>query len=262
VRATATGTVASGNATNCLRPIAFPDAWGEQSPPNTQFNAYDEATGTPLGTPDLYTPPSATQTGRTIVSVDVGFRIVWQLGANPLTSPITRTSAANSNLQTLMLALTLPSSSALDFQQNVNTCSGQMVELGDTLRVSATPPPSTTFNTLLSQDPGVTWNEGDHRIDGSCAPGCASISPRLIPVALFNPDQFQRARATGDWVGAGCPSNNPCITVTNIVGFFVHGASGPYGPHGHILRYPGMMSSTAPTFVDDASWLVTTHLIR
>ena len=31
-----------------------------------------------------------------------------------------------------------------------------------------------------------------------------------------------------DWTrpDVGCPTNSPCITVTNIVGFFVHG---PFG---------------------------------
>jgi hypothetical protein len=266
VKATATAIVGNGNATNCFRPIAFPDDWLEQRAPDTQFNSYDEATGAPLaGNRDSYTAPSATQTGRTTVSADLGERIIWQLGADPDTSPITRTrvAASNPNMPTLVLALTLPTGT---FQQNVDTCSGQMVELGDTLPVSLTAPPSTTFDTLLAQDPGVTWNNGGGgsppRIENSCAPGCAPISPRLIPVALYDPDRYQRGRSLNDWVAVGCPTISPCITVTNIVGFFIHGAFGGYGPHGHILKYPGMTSTTAPTFVDDASWLATTHLIR
>ena len=77
----------------------------------------------------------------------------------------------------------------------------------------------------------MTWNEGYNRIDNSCAPACAPISPRLIPIALFDPDRFQlRSRSSPpDWTRAdvGCPTNSPCITVTNIVGFFVHWAGRP-----------------------------------
>jgi len=266
VRATATAIVANGNATNCLRPVAFPDDWLDlRSSPVAQFDSYNETTGVPLtGTRDEYTAPTSTQSGQTTNPADLGKRMIWQLGANPLTSPI-RLTPGNSTLQTLVLALTLPASTPLDFQQDVNTCSGQMVELGDILTVSLTPPPATTFNTLLAQDPTVDWNEGNNRIDNSCAPACAPISPRLIPVALFDPKKFQLGRALGTWTAVGCPTDTtPCVTVTNIVGFFLHGSAGMYGPHGHILKYPGITSPTAPTLelADDASWLVSTHLIR
>jgi Flp pilus assembly protein TadG len=262
VRATATAIVATGNATNCLRPIAFPDDWLDQRTPSNQFDSVDETTGLPLTVnPDVYTAPSSTQSGRTTNPADLGKRIIWQLGAAPLTSPI-RLTPENSTLTTLVLALTLPGSTTANFQQDVNTCSGQMVELGDTLTVSLTPPPAATFSTLLAQDPTVLWNEGNNRIDNSCAPACAPISPRLIPVALFDPNRFQLGRASGNWTAVGCPTNSPCITVTNIIGFFLHGVAGMYGPHGHFLKYPAMTSPTAPSLVDDASWLVSTHLIR
>ncbi len=170
VRATATGIVGAGNATDCLRPIAFADDWLEQRAPSTEFNSYDETTGAPLGVPrPLHARPAHPKRVAPRSPVDLGERIIWQLGANPLTSPITRTSASNltsnSTLQTLVLALTLPLSTPLEFQQNVDTCSGQMVELGDTLQVSLTPPPSTTFDTLLSQDTrrGVERGRQPHR---------------------------------------------------------------------------------------------------
>ena len=87
-----------------------------------------------------------------------------------------------------------------------------------------------------------------------------------MAIALYDPQRFQLGRATNDWTqpDVGCPTNHPCIRVTNIIGFFVHRitAGGGFGPHGHFLRYPGATVSTAPTFVDDGSWLVTTHLIR
>ena len=158
------------------------------------------------------------------------------------------------------------------------SCSGQVVELGQTLDVLTGPgplqlQPLPRLDTIWMQDtyPPLTWNPGQLRVDNSCAPGCAPISPRLIPVALFDPKRFQLGRALSppDWTRAdvGCPTNSPCITVTNIAGFFIHCVSsrpcdGTATPHGHLLRYPGMIATGAPTFVDDASWLVTTHLVR
>jgi Flp pilus assembly protein TadG len=257
VRATATAITASGNATPCLRPIAFADAWSDAAPPSTEFNRYDETTGAPLGTQDVYTPPSATQAGQTTIPDDVGERIVYELDMQTITrpfAPITRE---------LLVALTFTNP---DYKMNIVNCRGQVVQLGQTLPVQTAPPGYTehAFDILIGLDSGARWNEALHRIENSCAPGCAPISPRLIPVALFDPARFQLGRATNDWTqaGVGCPTNSPCITVTNIVGFFVHGSFAGYGPHGHFLRYPGESVTTAPTFVDEASWLVMTHLIR
>ena len=263
VRATATAIVGNGNATDCLRPIAFADDWDEEGS-NNQFNGYIE-TGPNAGQPylpagdrDSYTAPSDTQTGRTTISADLGERIIWalDLATTSTSTPITRH---------MVVGLTLPGPGT--FLENLENCSGSLVQLGQTLPVELPPAGDTHsafYNTLMPADPDVDWNAGQVRIDNSCAPGCAAVSPRLIPVALYNPDRFQLGRATNDWTqaGVGCPTNSPCITVSNIVGFFVHGSYGGYGPHGHFLKYPGMTATTAPTFVDDASWMVTTHLIR
>ena len=148
----------------------------------------------------------------------------------------------------------------------MTACSGQPVALGQTLPVEMQPAGHTlvALQHIMDQDPGVTWNDGDARVEDSCAPGCASVSPRIVPIALFDPQRFQLGRATNNWTqaGVGCPTNEPCITVRNIVGFFVHGAFGGYGPHGHILRYPGTTVATAPTYPNEGSWLVTQMLIR
>jgi hypothetical protein len=87
----------------------------------------------------------------------------------------------------------------------------------------------------------------------------------LLVIALFDPAAFQLGRATNDWTqpGVGCATNRPCITVTNIIGFFLHRmGGGGFGAHGHFLRYPGATVGSAPVLVDDASWLTATHLIR
>lgn len=263
VRATATAVTANGNASPCMRAIAFADGWEENRAPGAQFNRFYEGTappapGTLLTNPDVYTPPSATYAGRTRVSTDYNFRIVWDLSDAAMFGPVTRE---------LPVPLDLPGSRT--FFQNATSCSGQTVALNQTLPVHTgihSNEVEDALENIYNQDPGADYNYGESRIVNSCAPNCAPISPRLIAVALYDPARFQLGRATADWTqpAVGCPTNEPCVTVTNIIGFFIHRIDtwGGFGPHGHYLRYPGATAPSAPTFVDDASWLVTTHLIR
>ena len=265
VRASATAIVGNGNATDCLRPIALPDNWEELRSPNGQFNSYD-VTGNPLsGDRDSFTAPSASVPGRTTISDDFGVLITYDVDM-PTLSPTTPITPG------LIVGLTLPGAGT--FAEKLALCSGQMVQLGQTLPVQIPAVGATEdgFDEIWSRDPypPLTWDNGQS-VFNSCAPECAPISPRMIPIALFDPRRFQLGRALSppDWTHAdvGCPTNSPCITVTNIVGFFVHCVNarpcdGNVTPHGHFLKYPGMTAPGAPTFVDDASWLVTTHLIR
>jgi hypothetical protein len=166
-----------------------------------------------------------------------------------------------------MLPLNLPGSAT--FQQAMVGCVGQQIRLNDTIPIDLTTPDSQVtqgLESIFQQDVNANYDYPNSRIVNSCAPSCAPISPRLIPVVLFDPRKLQMGMYGDDWIAAGCPTTSPCITVANIVGLFLHRV-GTYGSgfaaaHGHLLRYPGSTSSTAPTFTDDASWLVTTHLIR
>ena len=272
VRATATAIAANGNATDCLRPIALPGDWLEFQAPINEFNFYD-ATGNPLsGSRDEFTPPSATQAGGSTISGNFGILLNYDLDDTTTapTTPITRG-----------LVVPLEPAEARGRSRSAQKLRVMQRASGEARTNTPSPDwPGTTasditaeLDTIWTQDqyPPLTWNASQSRVDNSCAPGCAPISPRMIPVALFDPQRFQLGRALSppDWTrpDVGCPTNSPCITVTNIAGFFIHCVSsrpcdGSGTPHGHFLRYPGMIVATAPTFVDDASWLVTTHLIR
>ena len=86
------------------------------------------------------------------------------------------------------------------FQQKVESCNGQMAEIGDTFSVMTTPTTTLTaqaLDTVWTRDPypPATWNNSQTRVDNSCAPGCAPISPRMMPIALFDPRRFQLGRA-------------------------------------------------------------------
>jgi len=251
VRATATAIAGNGNATECLRPFAFPDKWVENRPPGDEFNRYlVPGPGTPLSPADQYIPPDGTQAVSYNIT-DFGHRIDFQYNQLP-TDPIT---------EGLLLSLNLPGSNT--YEENIAGCNGQPVALHASVPLRGGPPGTTTrtaLQALFAQDSGATWNSVDQRVENSCAPGCAPVSPRLIAIALFDPDRYQLARATGDW--SACPGGTPCIRVSNIIGFFIHLLNGGSGGHGHFVRYAGMSVTDAPTFVDDGSWLVTTNLIR
>jgi len=262
VRATATAVNGSGNMTPCIRPMAFADGWDERPPDDDNFDHYNFASPpVPLaaGSRDDYAAPNSTYPGRTTISGDYGYRIVWDISVWTViqaNQPITRR---------LMVPLDLPGV----FADTMTDCVGQPVRLGQTIPVDTGLHPADAtdgINAVFAQDASADYDYGNSRIVNSCAPGCAAVSPRLIPIVLYDPRRFQYGQRTGDWANAqaGCPDARPCVTVSNIVGFFIHriGSGGGFGPHGHILRYPGAITSTAPTYADDGSWLVTTHLIR
>jgi hypothetical protein len=119
------------------------------------------------------------------------------------------------------------------------------------------------INALIAQDSGADWDYARNRVISSCAPSCGPVSPRLIPVVLYDPNEYQRQRGLNNW--SGCPGGTPCVTVSNIIGMFIHDnpATTPR-IHGHMVRYPGMKSSAplVPLYDDNASWLTTTSLIR
>jgi Putative Flp pilus-assembly TadE/G-like len=265
VRATATALTGNGNATPCLRPWAFADDWAENTdlaPEGPEFSHYYDSgpqAGQLVPNPrDEYAPPSGSYAGRTTVAGDFGERIVWE--AAPALDP------ANPITRGLIVPLVLPGGRTFD--QNMASCLGQPIGLNQSLRVLQNIQPQVIIDAaerLYERDAAADYDPGN-RITNSCAPACEPVSPRLMAIALYDPQRFQLGRATNNWMQAdvGCPTNHPCIRVTNIIGFFIHQivAGGGFGPHGHFVRYPGVTVPSVPTFVDDGSWLVTTHLIR
>lgn len=246
VRATATGLSSNGNATNCLRPMAFADDWVNNRAPAGEFDRYSEGGANPgqLLTPthDDYAAPGTT------LSPDFGQRINFEFDRNVQLDPITH-------------GFLVPLDLGGDYATNITACNGQLAKIGQVIPV-ATPPAGVTLtavNDVIAQDPLATWDAVANRVANSCAPGCGAVSPRLIPVVLFDPAEYQLRRATNDW--SACPGGARCVTASNIVGIFIHIGAAP-NPHGHMVRYPGLTAAGAPTYDDNASWLTTTTLIR
>jgi hypothetical protein len=251
MKAMAIGLSGNGNATNCLRPIAFADDWIEQQGNNT-FTAWANGTGAPLANPDLYTRPAAN------VPADFGQRIDFNPNSNALTDPVSRS---------LFVPLDLHAgATTVDYQADIQGCNGQLHRIGEQISLMASPGSlgltnTNSINNVIAQDITADWDYTRNRVTNSCAPSCGPVSPRLVPVVLFDPNVYQQQRALNNW--SGCPGGTPCVTVSNIIGMFIHDnpATTPR-IHGHMVRYPGLVSATAPTYDDNASWLTTTSLIR
>jgi len=115
---------------------------------------------------------------------------------------------------------------------------------------------------VVDEDPGAMWNPVSKHVEGGCAPECGPVSPRLVVVALYDTDEYERMRAANDW--SSCDDGVPCVRIVNLVGFFINvvapGASG--SADGFFTVHPGQLSSGNPTLTTDSSFLKSIALVR
>ena len=266
VRATATARVASGNSTNCMRPFAVADKWIEQSVPNdAQFDHWGTK-GAELNPHDEYVPPSSTSAGSGFrLPDDFGQQITLKSGnPNAGSEPIT---------PGWHLPVRLPGASGgSDFSNAIANCIGKPVAIGEYLSLEngvMNGPTNSGVDALVAKDSGASWDSANKRIKGSCAPGCAPVSPRVVPVAVFDIDEFQWRSESNDWTSAWkthpadpCPAGGKCVRVANILGFFVDGMAGGGDVTGHLVSLPGEFVTGAPSVGGGASFLVKIQLVR
>ena len=272
VRATATARVVSGNSTNCMRPFAIADKWIEQRPPVNQFDRWTKQGGrvVQLSPYDNYVPPSANSSGSGYkLPADFGAQVTLKNG-NP-----------NSNSEAItpgwFLPVRLPDgnggyvSGANDFRDAIGNCSGHPVSIGQYLPLETGAmigPTGQGVADLVAKDPGASWDVANNRVSGSCVPACAPISPRIVPITVFDIDEFQWRRTGGDWTSAWgtypanpCPTGGRCIRVANILGFFVDRMSGS-DVIGYLTSYPGAFVLAAPSVGGGAAFLVNIQLVQ
>jgi len=269
VRATATARVATGNATNCMRPFSVADKWIEIGGSVNEFNHWEK--GKELNPHDDYVPPSGSSSGS-------GFRLPDDFG-----QPVTLKSGnPNSGSEAITsgwhLPVRLPDglggyvSGGSDYSAAIANCIGHPVSIGQYLPLEngvMNGPTKAGIDELVAKDPGASWDAASKRITGSCVPGCAPISPRVVPITVFDIDEFQwRSAGPGDWSSAWktypanpCPTGGKCVRVANILGFFVDGMSGS-DVVGHLTSYPGEFAAGAPSVGGGAAFLMNIQLVR
>ena len=284
VKATATAWVGSANSTNCMRPFAVADHWNDIVDPTLdpkQFQRWDKVgpNAVERNPKDIYTPPTGSNpgTGYTVEN-HLGAIVVLKGGNNPQ-------SVADSVSPGWTLPVQLPdgaggyNSGANDYKDAIKYCVGNPVTIGDYLPTETgvmvgptAQGTETDDDSLINQDPDAEWDDETDTVTGSCAPECAEYSPRIVPVAVFDMDEYQWRTSSNNWttnwipgVGPGtetfsCPIGGRCVRVVNIIGFFVERMQGQ-DVFGRVVLYPGFEEGSS-TVDDSAAFLTTIQLIR
>jgi hypothetical protein len=271
VKATATAIVASANATNCLAPFALADKWVENAAPADAFNHWAKvgANVVELSPHDVYTPASATSAGSGY-SLTNDFGHVQTLIAKSVNDDPSGLGTGWS------LSLDLPDGTGAyptgssKVAANIATCVGHAVHIGDYLPTEnvGTGPIKSGTGSLIAKDPNATWNSTTNTVQNSCAPssncpnvtGFVAVSPRIVPIALFDVDDFQHRSLTSD--RGPCPTGGQCVKVVNMLGFFVSSVDNQGNVTGYLMAMPGESVSGVPNITASASFLNTIRLVR
>jgi len=287
--ASAVAWATGANSTNCLRPFGVVDNWIENGPATNnlvgEFDSWIKVgnNASKVMTPDTYVPPNATSTGTGYtVQASLGAEVLLKGGNNP-------NSSAGAVSPGWFLPLQLPDgnggyvSGANDYSNAIGTCTGAIVTIGQYLPTETgamVGPTSQGVDALVAQDPNATWDISSQAVINSCAPGCAAFSPRIVPIAVLDIDEFQWRSDANDWTtpwipgqgaqagqpGSGssfsCPIGGRCVRVTNILGFFVEGMSGGQDVHGRIVILPGEFATSGTGLTGGASFMTAIQLIR
>ncbi len=258
INAHATAQAKVANISKCLRPIAIPDKWQENSAsPSSGYdlwNPSNPAAQLDLAHRDAYTPPAMLEAGSGLkLSTDFGTKVTLTEGV--LTTPIATIKAWQ------YLPIEIPGSQwgggAAAVRQNTNSCAGPdaRVALGDFVDLV---PGGVHANALsiadgardlIAKDPDATWNEATRRVENSCAAlpvgRCAAMSPRIIAIAVYDLDNMADDTQAGGLTG---------LWVNNMVGFFIDSVSGT-DITGYITTHPGLRDSNSTMLFDDSSFL-------
>jgi hypothetical protein len=268
VKATASARVAGANSVTCLRPYAIADKWVENGTTANQFNRWAKVGGvvTELTPHDIYTPPTATDYG-------TGYRLP---PATPHDYGTQKVLINGSTTQSSIppgwsVAVNLPdgeggyTSGSSEFRNQIVNCNPNPVSIGDYLPTENMGTGPTLMGTaqLILKDPLATWDSTNKKVTNTCAPACGPMSPRIVPIPVFDIDEYQWRKVSGNW--SVCPGGGECVRVVNILGFFVSHIGLGLIPSttnitGYLVAYPGQLTGTALS--DTASFLTAVQLIR
>ena len=196
IQATATAEVALANTASCLKPWAIPDAYDDVNR-NGVFDAGD------------YYDPGVTSWGTNYRNnnSDFGTQLVLKAGSPG--------DAINPG-QFFPIDLPLPDGPIVGgdrYRENIASCNGQVVEVGDTLLTqngNLVGPTKQGIQDLIDLDPDARWDPTQGIVNSDFPPGA---SPRVGRVPMFDP-RFPPS------------SGKQELEVTNIAGFFIEGIAG------------------------------------
>jgi len=297
VRATATAQIATGSATECLKPWAIIDRWDEfgtaaDEPdypnadpdflPTSTFDKYSDGKKIPQE-PDKYVPPGASEPG-------TGFRLPDDLGRRFAVKV-----DANENVEVSpgwFRAIRIPRLDGQNggnvYNDNIKSCGGLPSGFaGPTTKPcpasignadaaywatqgcfgvepgKKTGPTKDGVEALVGRDQSASW--GASGIQNSAFDPPTS-SPRVVPIGVLDVDGFLASDPTGA---------NGVVRLVNIYGFFVEGMGDVHPTTGamtlnknggavigRLMTIPGSSKLGSSTLPANASFLRTIILVR
>jgi len=258
VRAMAIARAAAANGTNCLKPWAVLDKWGESSGPWTTDSEYD-----PLGMPpDTYTPPSGGNNGTSYtLEQDLGLKISLKVG-DPSNSKETFGAGWFSPID-------LGGTGGNVYRDNISGCSEGIYTIGSTLSVengNMIGPTDQGVTDLVALDKDAKWDPINKKVIDSCIgppyscskPGY-KVSPRVVAVPVINTQDAWDAVHSD--AGKGQGAGNMTVQIVAIFGFFVEGMSGK-DVTGYLVTKPGLLLSNGGNVAPSSAFLKTVTLVR
>ena len=265
VRATATARVAVANASECLKPWAIPDKWLDAHdviaptlPLNTwteddEFDTHTKQGNDwfPLVPPDEYTKPTASGPGTGFtLAADRGRQIILKEGG-PSTS-----ISPGVYYPIRLPTLNGPSAGGSDYEENIASCNGLPVEIGDTVESengNMIGPTKHGVQELIALDPNAEWDADSMSVVGSCAQAatpCGPQSPRIVAIPVFDTATYYSTKRQG----------LPVFTVVNILGFFIDDMQGN-NVVGYLTKAPGLSLGNS-SITAASSFLSQIQLVR
>jgi hypothetical protein len=245
VAATATAEWLPASQTDCLRPWAVPDRWNDRGGAWTIDKTFDR-----LPIADVYTPPLAggAGTGLTVGSF-CGTQVTLKR------ADLSRKIHPWQFVPVDLLRADRFINPGDNYYNNVTSCNSLSSAIGQRIplpTVDVTMSNANGVGDLIAQDPAASWDPVRRTVVGGCmAAGTCVVSPRLVAIALFDPDVYETDRT------AGGVSD---VTIRNIAGFFVSQLSGS-DIIGYLALYPGL-SKPVPALTADAAFLRTAFLVK
>ena len=252
--ATATAEASPADAATCVLPFMVPDKWIEKSDgagtadgpwdPTKTFDLWyakgsNQNGGTPLPTPDVYTPPATDGTPGT------GFGIPQDVG----TEMVLKSNNQNKISPSIYNPIDLGNSSgADDYKNNIIGCNQTLIKPGDFLTPETgnmTGPTKEGLDGLKAKDPNAAW---DSTCDGGV--GCimrdgvkVTTSPRIGLIPLYDPNLYANGQQSG--------KSQPQLQVVNMIGFFVEDVNASGDVTGRIVPTVALKTGTgtASSFV-------------
>jgi len=224
IAATATAEAAPAGGMTCVKPFIIPDKWIENTAPpwdmNTSTYEHYDNHGNELTPHDVYDPTKGYS------AADKGTVLILRAGSG------------NNIRPTFYFSWAMPGNTGAEwYQENIEHCNTTVIERG----FVATQEPGNMMGptiaglqALLDQDPGAIWVDD---ATGGHYQSTMNPSPRVFPIPLYNPEEFDKGKQTG---------RTADLIVANWLGFFLERISGNEA-YGRIFPITGVTSTSAPT---------------